>query len=120
MPDHSPILLWLRRDLRLADHPALHAACASGRPVIPVFIRDGAVDDLGAAPKWRLGLGLAHFAQSLAGLGSQLVLRQGPADQVLADLMAETGASAIYWSRLYDPQAQARSRGERLGARAGI
>ena len=117
MPDQSPILLWLRRDLRLADHPALHAACASGRPVIPVFIRDGAVDDLGAAPKWRLGLGLAHFAQSLAGLGSQLVLRQGPADQVLADLMAETGASAIYWSRLYDPQAQARDRAVKDWAR---
>ncbi|MBQ1202951.1 MAG: deoxyribodipyrimidine photo-lyase, partial [Loktanella sp.] len=23
----SPVILWLRRDLRLSDHPALTAAC---------------------------------------------------------------------------------------------
>jgi hypothetical protein len=33
-----PVIVWFRRDLRLADHPALHAAAASGRPVLPVFI----------------------------------------------------------------------------------
>jgi deoxyribodipyrimidine photolyase len=32
------VIVWLRRDLRLADNPALHAAAASGRPVLPVFI----------------------------------------------------------------------------------
>ena len=53
-----PILLWIRRDLRLSDHPALSAAVVSGRPIIPVFIRDSGVVALGAAPKWRLGLGL--------------------------------------------------------------
>ncbi|MEL6424959.1 MAG: deoxyribodipyrimidine photo-lyase, partial [Pseudomonadota bacterium] len=37
---NPPTLLWLRRDLRLADHPALQAACADGGPVIPVFILD--------------------------------------------------------------------------------
>ena len=43
MIDTSPIILWFRRDLRLADHPALTAACASGRPVIPLFIHDEVV-----------------------------------------------------------------------------
>lgn len=33
-----PAIVWFRRDLRLADNPALHAAAASGRPVLPVFI----------------------------------------------------------------------------------
>ena len=33
-----PVIVWLRRDLRLADNPALHAAAASGRAVLPVFI----------------------------------------------------------------------------------
>ena len=28
----APVLLWLRRDLSLADNPALRAALASGRP----------------------------------------------------------------------------------------
>ena len=39
-------VLWLRRDLRLADHPALAAAAGDGR-VLPLFVRDPAVQ---AAP----------------------------------------------------------------------
>jgi deoxyribodipyrimidine photo-lyase len=51
----TPILYWVRRDLRLSDNPALSAAAARG-PVIPVFIVDEVVESHGAAPKWRLGL----------------------------------------------------------------
>lgn len=50
MGETSPIILWFRRDLRLADHPALAAAAASGRPVIPLFIHDQTAESLGAAP----------------------------------------------------------------------
>ena len=60
-----PILLWFRRDLRLSDHLALAQAAASGRPVIPVFLHDEAVETLGAAPKWRLGLSVAAHAEAL-------------------------------------------------------
>ena len=35
-----PIIVWLRRDLRLADHPALDASAASGAPVVPVYVLD--------------------------------------------------------------------------------
>ncbi len=105
MSDNSPILMWFRRDLRLSDHPALSAACETGRPVIPVTIRDGLVDGLGAAPKWRLGLGLKALNDSLRDKGSQLVLRSGDALSVLRALIEETGAGAVYWSRLYDPDA---------------
>ncbi|WP_227269567.1 cryptochrome/photolyase family protein [Roseobacter weihaiensis] len=101
----SPVLVWFRRDLRLSDHPALHAAATSGRPVIPVFVHDDQVVALGAAPKWRLGLGLAHFAQALTEKGSRLILRKGDAFEVLKRLIEETGAGAVYWSRLYDPGA---------------
>ncbi|WP_372574470.1 cryptochrome/photolyase family protein [Ruegeria jejuensis] len=104
----SPIIFWFRRDLRLADHPGFHEACRSGRPVLPVFIADDAVSDLGAAPKWRLGLGLESFTQALDARGSRLILRRGEAAQVLRDLLQETGAGAVWWSRLYDPKAQAR------------
>lgn len=100
-------LLWLRRDLRLSDHPALTAACAAG-PVIPVFIHDDTVANLGAAPKWRLGLGLGALAQALAEKGSRLILRRGPALDVLRELVAETGAGAVHWTRLYDPESVAR------------
>ncbi len=110
MTDNRPTILWLRRDLRLADHPALCAACASGGPVIPVFIHDDSVTALGAAPKWRLGLSLAEMARALEGKGSRLILRKGDPLNVLRALVAETGAGAVHWSRLYDPQSIARDK----------
>ena len=105
MHNSSPILLWFRRDFRLSDHPALTAAARSGRPVIPVFILDEVAEGFGAAPKWRLGLGLEAFAQSLSHIGSRLILRRGDALTVLQNLIAETGASGVYWTRAYDPDA---------------
>ena len=56
MAENSPIILWFRRDLRLGDHEALTAACETGRPVLPLFIHDEAIESLGAAPKMRMGL----------------------------------------------------------------
>jgi len=97
----------VRRALRLASHPALRAA-AKGGPVSPVYIRDDAVEALGTAPAWRLGLGLEHLAGSLKDKGSRLILRSGDALEVLQALIKETGADAVYWSRLYDPQATTR------------
>jgi deoxyribodipyrimidine photo-lyase len=106
LSETSPILIWLRRDLRLSDHPALHAACETGRPVIPVYILDKQYAALGAAPKFRLGLGIGHFSETLADHGSRLILRRGDdALDVLQDLIRETGAGAVYWSRQYDPDA---------------
>ncbi len=110
MSDTSPILMWFHRDLRLSDHAALTAACATGRPVIPVFIHDPLVAGLKAAPKWRLGLGLGALADSLKDKGSRLILRRGAdALEVLQVLIAETGAGAVYWSRPYDPDTIARN-----------
>lgn len=108
MAEVKPVLLWLRRDLRLSDHPALMAALEMGVPVIPVFIRDPLVDGLGAAPKWRLGLSLEAFAANLEAVGSRLIMRSGPALEVLERLVAETGAQAVHWTRAYDPESIAR------------
>ncbi len=35
-----PSLVWFRDDLRLADHAALRAAMAGGRPVLAVYVLD--------------------------------------------------------------------------------
>ncbi|PZQ99821.1 MAG: deoxyribodipyrimidine photolyase [Cereibacter sphaeroides] len=108
MTDAAPLILWFRRDLRLADHPMLAQAAATKRPLIPLFILDPETEAQGAAPLWRLGLSVEVFAKTLEAAGSRLILRRGPALKVLQAVIAETGAREVHWSRLYDPAAKAR------------
>lgn len=115
MSDRAPIIVWFRRDLRLSDHAALHAAAACGRPVIPVAIRDPLVEGLGAAPKWRLGQGLETFARTLQATRSRLILRSGDSLNVLAHLVEETGARDVWWTRAYDPESVARDKAVKAG-----
>jgi deoxyribodipyrimidine photo-lyase len=98
-------IVWFRTDLRLADNPALLAGLGSGRPVIPVFILDSETDGIrppGGATRWWLHHSLQALDAALHALGSRLILRRGPAEQVLEQLANECDASALYWSRAYD------------------
>ncbi len=100
------VLVWFRRDLRLTDNPALDAAARTGAPVIPVYVLDdGDAGDwsIGGASRWWLHQSLKALDESLRGRGSRLVLRAGPAGRVIADLLKETGADAVFWNRLYEP-----------------
>ncbi|WP_174291664.1 cryptochrome/photolyase family protein [Sphingomonas bacterium] len=103
MPD--PVLLWLRRDLRLHDQPALIAAAAEGA-VIPVYVLDDEGPGewrIGGAQRWWLHHSLTALGKALADKGSRLILRRGPAAKVLRDLLAETGASRVHALRHYEP-----------------
>lgn len=113
----SPVLLWLRQDLRLTDHPALTAALAAARDrgggVIPVYIwapEDEGEWAPGAASRWWLHQSLKKLGAALESRGSRLILRRGPAGEALERLIAETGASAMFWTRRYEPAAIARDR----------
>lgn len=102
MEPDRPILLWLRRDLRLKDNPALVAAAKSGRPVLPVFIRS-TKEEIGGASAWWRGRSLAALARDLAARGSRLILRTGTAEKVLAALAQETQASALVFNQNHEP-----------------
>jgi deoxyribodipyrimidine photo-lyase len=115
---NKPLILWFRRDLRLSDHPMLQAAVATGRPLVPVFVLDGQTEAMGAAARFRLGLGLAQFGGALAAAGSRLLLRRGEALQVLQGLVAELGAAGVYWQRMYEPEARARDAAVKAALRA--
>lgn len=107
----APAIVWLRQDLRLADNPALHAACASGRPLILLYVLDDETPGrwrLGGAPRWWLHRSLQALARDIAKLGGALVLRNGNATVELPRLVTETGAKAVYWNRCYEPFAIAR------------
>jgi deoxyribodipyrimidine photo-lyase len=102
----APHILWLRRDLRLADQPALTAAVAGGAPVIPVYILDDETPKhrrMGAASRWWLHHSLASLDADLRKAGSRLILRAGKSDEVLAELAKEMCASAVHCVRHYEP-----------------
>ena len=106
-------LVWFRQDLRLSDNPALAAALDRGCPVIPVFIwapeEEGSWRP-GAASQWWLERSLVSLAKELQQRGSRLIIRRGPTGDALSDLLSESGASAVFWNRRYEPAAVARDR----------
>jgi deoxyribodipyrimidine photo-lyase len=111
--DRAPVIVWFREDLRLADHPALSAAAATGAPLIAAFVldTDPSLRPLGAASRWWLDKSLAALARSLEAAGSRLILRRGGAADVLASLAEETGARTVVWSRASAPAAAASEAG---------
>ena len=104
-----PVILWLRQDLRLADNPALAAAVATGRPVIPLFILHQASDgrDWGAATLGWLDKSLRSLDADLRSRGSRLILRRGDPAMILPALAQELRAQ-LFWNRLYGQSAVGR------------
>src|SRR5512134_2744747 len=98
---------WIRRDLRLTDNPALHAALAVG-PVLPVFIIDPAFSRSSPRRKDFLYEGLYALDKDLRTRGSYLVVRSGRPLDVLKQVLTETGADAIYAEEDFTPYAQRR------------
>ena len=117
----APVLLWLRRELRLADNPALAAALAGGRPVLPVYVLDETTPGAwapGGASRWWLHHSLLWLAADLARAGAPLVLRRGRIADVLPRLVRETGAVAIHAGQPVEPWAREATAG--LERAAGV
>lgn len=102
------IVYWFRNDLRLHDNEGVTAALANARVVLPVFVFD---------PRWfdrhpRLGFrktgvfrakflldSVADLRQSFRNRGADLLIRVGNPADVLAELIRQTGAEAVYTSQ---------------------
>ncbi len=104
-------IVWLRHDLRLADNPALQAACRHGGPVVPVFVwapeEEGAWPP-GGASRWWLRESLARLAAEFRAAGTELVMRRGASLAELLRVAKATGAGAVCWNRRYEPAITAR------------
>ena len=119
----APIIVWMRQEMRLADNPALHAAATTRRPVLPVFIlapddEEGGWPMIGAACLWQHHA-LIHLQHGLRSVGSALVLRDGRRQGSvtvnsgaassggslleLLELIQESGATALFYNKCYEP-----------------
>ena len=98
---------WIRRDLRLTDNAALHAALEAGF-VIPLFILDPAFDSASPRRKDFLYEGLHALDKDLRKRGSYLTIRKGKPLEVLRQLMKQTGATEIFAEEDFTPYARKR------------
>ncbi|WP_290651083.1 deoxyribodipyrimidine photo-lyase [Aquisalimonas sp.] len=107
----TPVVVWFRRDLRLADNPALCAAAQAG-PVLPVYIHAPEEEQPwppGGASRWWLHHSLIALERSLAEYALPLITLRAPCSlDALRRVIRDTGAQQVVWNRLYDPAITAR------------
>ena len=106
----STALLWLRRDLRVRDHPALRAAAQADR-VVPVFCFDERLlrGRHASGPRTQFLLECLHdLDESLRSRGSGLVIRSGAPERELVALVRETGATVVHCTDDAGPYARRR------------
>lgn len=98
----SPAIVWFRRDLRIADNPALCAGLATGGPVIGLYVlEDAAFLAPGGAQRWFLHHALADLTKNLSALGIPLILRRGNAGETVLRVVNDTKAGGVFWNRRY-------------------
>lgn len=106
-------ILWFRRDLRVHDHPALHAALEHADRLVPVFVFDDRLihgrHASGARTQFLLEC-LSDLNGALDKRGTRLVVRHGPPERELAALVRETGATELHFSADVTPFARGRGR----------
>lgn len=99
-------VVWFRRDLRLADHPALAAAVAGADQVVALFVDDPRLRRSSGAP--RVVFLDACMDALDEGIGGHLVRRPGDPTQVVVDLAAEVGATDVYVTEDFGPYGRSR------------
>ncbi|MFF4029492.1 cryptochrome/photolyase family protein [Streptomyces sviceus] len=102
-------------DLRLHDHPPLSAALDGTERIVPLFVRDRAVDAAGFAAPNRLAFladCLRDLDEGLRERGGRLVLRSGDLVDQVRKVAAEADADEVHMTS--DVSAHAHRREERL------
>ena len=103
-------ILWLRRDPRVHDHPALLAA-VKAQQLAPVFCFDDRLlhGRHSSGPRTQFLLeSLKDLGRSLGDRGSGLVVRRGNPERVLVSLARQIGAGQVHFTSDVGPFARAR------------
>ncbi|MGI8685240.1 MAG: cryptochrome/photolyase family protein [Acidimicrobiales bacterium] len=94
-------VLWLRRDLRLADNPALVEAARNGGGVAALFVLDDALRR--AAGPNRLAFLYRALRDLDDRMGGRLVVRSGEPAEVVPAVAAEAGAGTVVCAGDFGP-----------------
>lgn len=97
------VIVWFRQDLRLRDNPALYYAAKQHSKVIPVYIYDNSLYDLGGASRWWLHHSLVSLENSFKQRKIHFFIFYGSAQRILLNLAKEHNAEAIFWNQSFDP-----------------
>lgn len=101
MTHPSVSVVLFTSDLRLHDHPPLRAALAGGGQVVPLFVRDAAIERAGfAVPNRRAFLAdcLRDLDEELRARGGRLVVRSGDVVRRTCEVAARAGAYDVHMS----------------------
>jgi deoxyribodipyrimidine photo-lyase len=104
-------IVWLRRDLRLADNLCLYEAAQNSRQVCCAFVVNPPLlaDVRMGAPLVCAFLGaIASLRHDLRAMGSDLAILIGDFDAELTRFARRVKAQAIYYNEDYEPKAIAR------------
>lgn len=102
---------WIRRDLRLADNQALHAALRHSDHIVPLFILDPKLLESPNASPRRIAFlmaGLRVLQADIERLGGRLLIRRGDPTEELPRVVAESGAAAVFAEEDYSSFARHR------------
>ncbi|MFS7987331.1 putative (6-4)DNA photolyase [Helianthus anomalus] len=100
-------IVWFRNDLRVHDNESLSSANTESSSVLPVYIFDprdygkssSGFDKTGPYRASFLLESVSTLRQSLQARGSDLIVRIGRPETVIADLVKAVGAEAVYTHR---------------------
>lgn len=101
---------WFRRDLRLADNPALNCAWDEARDdgsqVVGLFVLDDGLWGPSGSP--RRDYLLASLRALDESMGGRLVVRRGDPADVVRDVAREVGAQTVHVAESFEPYGLAR------------
>jgi deoxyribodipyrimidine photo-lyase len=104
-------IIWFRKDLRLADNPAVTCAIAdslqNSTPLLPIFLWNPVQEapwEPGAASRWWLAQSLQNLNERLKQMGSKLFWGNHlPLEQLLQLLLSSFSSIHLYYNQRIEP-----------------
>lgn len=110
----TPInIVWLRRDLRLTDHAALHVAAQESNPTLLLFIFDKKILDSLDSKDKRVSFiyeQLQKINNTLKQHNSSLLIKYGNPKDIWQEVIKDFKVQKVFASRDYEPYAQQRDK----------